>query len=529
MLGAAIHPSTLAVAAIGLLLLQVLVKLRQCKPRSGLISKIDAVGVSPRDSIFSWPVAVAKSVVAMQETMREGYEKFSKHGKPFALPTMSTGGAVLVLPPSMLNLLKRPRDEVSGYNALIDNAQFRYLMTDRDVWDNVIHFDIVRKDLTLKNMGPITSVMAEEWDLAFLSSWGRSKNGASVNAWESMVRIVAHAALRVMVGLPGCRNQEYLEQSIKYANAVLTDGCVISCLPPSVRPVLGRIISLRARYHQRKLMKILVPIVEEKMRHCEGREDRDAGSGDVIQWLIRVAKSHGPGQLVAEKIALRILALTPMFIFANGWVFAHAVLDIHSGQGGDNVIETLETECRRVSAEYCGLSSKEAVDALHNVDSAVRESMRLNDVSIYLLPFDLVSGAAIELGQGLRITAGSDVRSVYPAQMVHMDPDLYQNPEHFDPFRFSRGFDPSTSNGIPRGTTRETMTTVSTSFLPFGYGRHACPGRWFTACMMKQAVAYVLLNYDVQILKKPARKASILNFMVPPQDVEMLVTRKSMN
>ncbi|KAI1446974.1 hypothetical protein F5Y02DRAFT_49627 [Annulohypoxylon stygium] len=73
---------------------------------------------------------------------------------------MSTGGAVLVLPSSMLNLLKRPRDEISGYNALIDNTQFRYLVADRDVLGNVIHFDIVRKDLTLKNMGPIAGVHA---------------------------------------------------------------------------------------------------------------------------------------------------------------------------------------------------------------------------------------------------------------------------------------------------------------------------------------------------------------------------------
>ncbi|XDG02462.1 hypothetical protein ABKA04_002077 [Annulohypoxylon sp. FPYF3050] len=162
----------------------------------------------------------------------------------------------------MPNLLKRPGNEISGYNALIDNAQFRYLMTDRDVWDNVIYFDIVRKNLSLKNMGPIAGVMAEEWDLAFLLSWGQSKDGVSVNAWESMV-------------------------------------------------------------------------------------------------------------------------------------FAHAVLDIHCSQCGDDVRGTLETECRRVSAEHCGLSSKEAIHA-HNIDSAVRESMRLNNVSIYLLPFDVISGGAVE-------------------------------------------------------------------------------------------------------------------------------------
>lgn len=248
----------------------------------------------------------------------------------------------------------------------------------------------------------------------------------------------------------------------------------------------------------------------------------------MIQWLIRLAKSHGPEQMVAEKIALRVLALTPMFIFANGWVLAHAVLDIYCSQDRDDVLRTLEMECRHVSAEHGGLSTREAIDALYGVDSAVRESMRLNDVMIYLMPVDVVAGETIDLGPDLQIAAGSDVRSVFPAQMVHMDPDLYRSPERFDPFRFSRGFDAShPSRGGQSGAIRETTTTVGTSFLPFGYGRHACPGRWLAALMVKQALAHVLLKYDIKILKKPERKTSLLNFMVPPQNVEMLVTRKA--
>lgn len=247
----------------------------------------------------------------------------------------------------------------------------------------------------------------------------------------------------------------------------------------------------------------------------------------MIQWLIRVARNHGPEQMTANKIAMRILALTSMFVFAIGWIFAHAVLDVYCSPSRDDIVSTLETECRRVSVEHQGLSTKEAVDALYCVDSAVRESMRLNDVMVHLLPLDVISGEAIDLGEGRRINAGSSVRTVFPAQMVHMDPDLYQNPEQFDAFRFSREFDASQQTSPQQATKRELMTTVSTSFLPFGYGRHACPGRWFVAQMVKQGLAYVLLNYDVEVTKKPGRRTSMLNFMLPPQSAEMRVSRKA--
>jgi hypothetical protein len=267
--------STLALAAAGLLILQLLFMIVPGKPQNELWARIDTVGVPPGGGIVSWALAIVRSVTSMQETMREGYEKFSKSNKPFALPTMWTGGALVVLPPSMLHLLNKPRDQMSSFDALLDNAQFQYLMTDKDIWGNTIHFDIVRKELAPKNMGPIAGIMAEEWDAAFGSCWGNYEGGKVVNAWDSMVCIISHIALRIMVGVPGCRDENYLKQSRLYANAVLVDACFINCLPPAVRPIAGRLLALRARYHQRKLMKIIVPMVEERMRQCKDKVSQD--------------------------------------------------------------------------------------------------------------------------------------------------------------------------------------------------------------------------------------------------------------
>ncbi|KAK8087648.1 Cytochrome P450 [Apiospora hydei] len=512
-------------AALTILILFMILDARS-KIHSELWSQIDTVGIHAGGGMLSWATAIVRSVTSMQETMREGYQQFSKHHKPFALPSMWIGGGLVVLPPSMLSLLNKPRDELSSFNSLLENAQFRYLMTDRDVWANAIHFNPIRKELAPKKMGPLVAIMAEEWDGAFQQCWGKDRGGRVVNAWDSMVRIISHASLRIMVGTPGCKNNEYLHRSRLYANSVLVDGCIINCIPPMLRPVLGPLVALRAKYHQRKLLTILIPMVEEKLANIETERSNDKASpGNVIEWLIAESNNYGPEQRTALKISQRILALTSMFVFAIGWVFAHVVLDIHCSSSKDDLVNILEAECRRVWAEHTGLSTKEAIDALYDVDSAVRESMRLNDVMVHLLPLEVLRGEPIDLGGGRHISAGSGVRTVFPAQMIHTDPSIYPNPEQFDALRFTRGLEKS-QDSSHTDTKRQLMTNVSTTFLPFGYGRHACPGRWFVAYMVKQSLAYVLLNYDIEVTKRPGKRTSMLNFMLPPQGAEMRVIRK---
>lgn len=41
--------------------------------------------------------------------------------------------------------------------------------------------------------------------------------------------------------------------------------------------------------------------------------------------------------------------------------------------------------------------------------------------------------------------------------------------------------------------------TVTKDFLHFGYGRHACPGRFFAANEIKLILARILLDYDIRM------------------------------
>ena len=73
----------------------------------------------------------------------------------------------------------------------------------------------------------------------------------------------------------------------------------------------------------------------------------------------------------------------------------------------------------------------------------------------------------------------------------------------------------------------EPLTDINPSFLAWGFGKHACPGRWFASQTLKQALAYVVLHYDVEILNRPRERRALLNMMVPQTEVQMRVRRKS--
>jgi len=153
------------------------------------------------------------------------------------------------------------------------------------------------------------------------------------------------------------------------------------------------------------------------------------------------------------------------------------------------------------------------VDALYRVDSTIRESMRISDVAIISLYRDVTSGE-LDLGNGIVIPRG--VRMAFPTQNVHLDPDNYEDPRRFDASRPSRKFETLDEGSHKQKTERELIVTPTTSFLSLGYGRHACPGRWFVAQTMKQALAYIIMHYDVELLSKPVKRTALLNTMVPP-------------
>lgn len=70
------------------------------------------------------------------------------------------------------------------------------------------------------------------------------------------------------------------------------------------------------------------------------------------------------------------------------------------------------------------------------------------------------------------------------------DPAVYENPEEWDPARFLR------LRSEPSKASEAHLVCPSRDHLGFGYGIHACPGRFFAVHEIKVLLCHLLVKYD---------------------------------
>lgn len=243
---------------------------------SSVYVDLDAVGLP--SGPFRWPRAIASAIFSLQKNTYDGYARFTKRDRPFLLPNIMTGSAVVVLPPSQLQLTNRPDSEFLAFDALSENFQFQYMIGDPDIWKNVLQFEVVRRKFGREEIiAPFAPQTADELKLGFERAWGDSAEWTEVNGWDTCGRIITRAALKMMIGLPSCRDETLLEASRLFTNALIMAAGVINCFPPFVRPVLGPVLSMRAKYYQAKCQRILIPTVEERIRIWRDRKGIEDG------------------------------------------------------------------------------------------------------------------------------------------------------------------------------------------------------------------------------------------------------------
>lgn len=98
-----------------------------------------------------------------------------------------------------------------------------------------------------------------------------------------------------------------------------------------------------------------------------------------------------------------------------------------------------------------------------------------------LKPFTLSNGQYIPAGAFIEL----------PGILTVQDEQYYPSPEKFDALRFyDNDVNPSASANAQQ------FVSVSNSSLTWGYGRHACPGRFLANNELKMILAHALMNYD---------------------------------
>ncbi len=155
---------------------------------------------------------------------------------------------------------------------------------------------------------------------------------------------------------------------------------------------------------------------------------------------------------------------------------------------------------------------------MYKIDSALRESLRISSFLSVGIVRKVVAKDGITTPDGLRLPYGAKV--AVPTYGIHNDENNYENPAVFDALRYVKQKD------IIDRKVNLAMVNSTSIFHPWGYGRHACPGRFFAANELKLLLAYVVLNYDIEPLVERPKGSWVANVSLPPMKAAIQVRRR---
>ncbi|XP_022622129.1 25-hydroxycholesterol 7-alpha-hydroxylase isoform X2 [Seriola dumerili] len=134
--------------------------------------------------------------------------------------------------------------------------------------------------------------------------------------------------------------------------------------------------------------------------------------------------------------------------------------------------------------------SKEQLDKLLYLESAINESLRLSSASMNIRVAQENFDLRLDSEHSVAVRKG-DIIALYP-QSMHLDPDIYEEPQTFK-------FDRYMQDGRERTDFYKDNQKLKHYLMPFGSGSSMCPGRFFAINEIKQFLCLLLLYFDVQV------------------------------
>jgi cytochrome P450 len=411
---------------------------------------------------------------------------------------------------SLDEIRKATDDELSIDLAIDDTIQTTFTVGDEFSEDRY-HIPIIRKTLT-RNLGANFHLIRDEVSQSFQDILSLEGNEwKKIPAMDTILKVVSRTSNRLFVGLPLCRDPDYMELNIQFTVDVMVVASILRMFPKFMRPLVNKWITKVPACRARAL-KHLTPLIEERLqKEKQYGKDWPGKPNDALTWLIERAEEK---RRTPYDLCLRILGINFAAIHTSSITFLQVLYHLAAEP---KYVPELRQEVERVVEEDGW--TRDALERMVKIDSFIRESTRLNPLSVQVMnrkvikDFTFSNGTFLPVGSTLAIP-------LYP---VHHNEATYSQPDVFDPFRFSRMKEAA---GDDR---KMQIINPSPDFLSFGIGKHACPGRFFAANEMKLMLAHILVNYDVKMENEGVRPRSqwIAGNYIPDMKAGVMFRRRA--
>ncbi|WP_210585331.1 cytochrome P450 [Streptomyces sp. GESEQ-35] len=338
---------------------------------------------------------------------------------------------------------------LSAGNSLVTSQDADYLRQRR----------LIQPLFTKRRVDGYASAIALE-AAATVERW-RESDSPEVDVVREMDRLALRTVSRILFGADVEAAVDVIHHNFPVVNAYVTQRGYSPLNPPRTWPTPA---NRRAEAATRAVYAVCDRIIAE-------RRAKDEPTGDDLLSLLAVANSEEDGSLDAAEIRDQVVVflVAGHETTATSMAFALHLLARHpeARARAHEEVDRL-TDGREASATDLA--------QLPYLTMVLKEAMRLYPAA------PVVGRRSVEEAEidGHLIPAGADVL-VFP-WVTHRHPDLWDDPEHFDPHRF---------------TPEREAARHRYAWFPFGGGPRACIGQHFSMLESVLALAALLRSYDL--------------------------------
>lgn len=345
-----------------------------------------------------------------------------------------------MLPPSEIPwIISQPETVLSAQEIHREQLQSDWTFLNENIVKNPIHEHVIRSNMVRK-LDAFTDPVLDELKQCFEDYWGSSTDWHEVNVWNSMLKMFARTSNRMFVGLPLCRNEEFLDGCRNFAQSIMISSFVLSLLPKLLKPVLGYIAITPNAWYYRKAGKYLLPLIESRLAKLEQSPEKDPADllpNDFVTWsIIASLESDDLRERTPELIAKRTMTTNFAAIHTTTMTSTNMLLDLLGSDPKLGYLEALEAEIAAIGLDNHGNWSKASLASMTRTDSALRESMRLSGFVSWGVTRKVIAREGVALPDGTKIPYWTNI--AVPAWAIHHDDRLYEDPSTYDALRFSR-------------------------------------------------------------------------------------------
>ncbi|KAE8835228.1 hypothetical protein HRS9122_07498 [Pyrenophora teres f. teres] len=423
--------------------------------------------------------------------------------QPFQI--MTTSGPRVVLPNHFADEIKE-KPELEFFNNF--GLPYHGFESQNDSFEgrDGILARLVRTKLT-QRLSLLTGCMVEETSEALREVFGDESNWRTFVIKKDLYEVAARISSRVFLGHEITRDRKWLDIVKEHTFRIHKATLQLREIPKPLRwPLQWFLPTCRAlRQQVTDAKKIIAPEVQKRLEEMKGKTcgEKAPKTLDALSWILELDKERtvDPAHI---QLALSVVSIT-----TAGEVMAQAILDICQHP---HVVSALREEIISVVQEHGWQRS--TFYRLRFMDSFLKESQRVHALNWYRMKRHVRQ--KVTLSDGTVLPAGSMV--AVAANTTH-DPEFFPEPDEFIPDRFMK------LRNEPGQEQKWQFVELKPSLMTFGYGEHACPGRFFATTEIKIFLCFVLMRYDLRFLKEQGRprdgEVEGVVFVVPSAQIEI--------